>query len=343
MTGPAVCCALAESTAPAQSAAIDDQIVSVTDGPLSDALHLPLRQWYPKNNSPVGIVLAIHGLTLHGGLYDIVGKILAVDGFHCCAPDMRGFGRCYYDDQHKFCVGDDCKSKLDYEKSYSDIVELAKRLKQEHSDVPLFAMGESLGTTMCIRLAAEHPELVSGLILSGPTVEVHPLMFFHPKVMAAGSFGYFSRPRFQVNMDAFVNNLVSNDPDIVKELAADPLCRKGLTVKELLATRRIVNKTLHFARLIKPEEPVLIVQGSEDKCMVPAAVTKLTKSVRSSDQTLRWLHAHGHLLLETAYLRPATVNSLDAWLVQRKDGKIEYMVTTLDMLRRLGDKLNEDN
>jgi alpha-beta hydrolase superfamily lysophospholipase len=334
--------ALAESTPTSfQSVTIDEQIVSVVDGPLSDALHLPLRQFYPKNRAPVGIVLAVHGLTLHGGLYDVVGKVLAVDGFHFCAPDMRGFGRCYYDDKHKYCVGNDCKNEVDYEKTFDDLVELMKKLRQEHPGVPLFLMGESLGTAVCIRLAAEHPEMVSGLILSGPTVKVHPLMFLHPEVIAAGTVGYMTSPRFQVSMDAFVKNLISNDPDVVEEILADPLCRKSLTIKELLATKRIVNRTLHFARMIKPHESVLIVQGSEDKCLIPKAVTRLTRRVRSDDQTLRWLHAHGHLLLETAFLRPATVNSVYAWLVQQGEGKIEYCVTTLDMLRRLGNKLDD--
>jgi hypothetical protein len=48
--------------------------------------------------------------------------------------------------------------------------------------------------------------------------------------------------------------------------------------------------------------------------MVPVAVTKLSSNIHSADQTVRWLHAHGHILLETSYLRPATVDAIDLWI-----------------------------
>ncbi len=96
-------------------------------------------------------------------------------------------------------------------------------------------------------------------------------------------------------------------------MLSDPLCRKGLTIAELMKTGKFVKNTLKYARQLKTNEPVLVLQGSEDRCMVPHAVTDLSKNIQSADQTLRWLHAHGHLLLETQYLRPATVDSIDEW------------------------------
>lgn len=316
----------------------NDRIVYIEDGQLCKDFHLPTYEWLPKNREPIGALLAIHGLTLHGKQYEVVCKAFAASGFYTCAFDMRGFGRCYADKEHSFCIPGDCKKHVDYEKTYADVVKLATAVKQRYPDKPLYAMGESLGTSLCLKLAAKHPQLVDGLILSSPTVKINPLMFVHPKVIFACTFGYFMEPRFQANTDAFVKNLVSNDQDVVNEMVNDPLCRKGLEIKELLRTDRFVLKTLSYARKIKHNEPVLVIQGSEDKCMVPSAITKLARAIPSSDQTLRWLHAHGHILLETDYLRPATVDAITTWLYQHNAEHAQRAKKIEDDLAKLGAK-----
>ena len=134
-------------------------------------------------------------------------------------PELRGFGRYYADVDHKYCVGKDCKRKVNCAKSYADIVLVARELKAKYPNVPLYALGESLGTAYCVRLAADHPELVDGLILSGPTVKVNPLMFFHPATFAAGAWAVFIDPWFRMSMRPFVEHLVSNDPNVVARIA----------------------------------------------------------------------------------------------------------------------------
>lgn len=315
-----------------------DRITIVQDGPLSKQLHIPLYEWSPKNTEPDGMILAIHGLTLHGNRYEVLGKAFAAEGFYACAPDMRGFGRCYTDDKHVFAVDGESKQSIDYEKTYSDIVALAQAMKRAHPEVPLFAMGESLGTSMCIKLAAGHPELVDGLILSGPTVKVHPLMFLHPDNMLAASWALLIHPRFNMPTSGFVKNLVSNDSDIVHEMLNDPLCRKGLTIAELLKTKAFVKQTLSNASKIKAELPVLVIQGSEDKCMVPRAVTRLVGKIQSAGQTIRWLNAHGHLLLETSYLRPATLDAIDAWINDNSPAHTREMTAIKTEILQLGGK-----
>lgn len=319
-----------------------DRINCVQDGPLSKQLHLPLYEWIPRNVEPDGMVLAIHGLTLHGKRYEVLGRAFAAEGFYVCAPDMRGFGRCYTDEKGEFSVNGESKQRVDYDKSFQDIVALARAMKSAHPNIPLFVMGESLGTAVAIKLAADQPDLVSGLLLSGPTVQVNPLMFIHPENMLAASWALLIHPRFNMSTSSFVRNLVSNDPDIVQEMLNDPLCRKGLTVAELLRTKRFVRKTLANASKIRVGMPILLIQGSEDKCMVPHAVTRLMGNVRSSDQTARWLYAHGHLLLETAYLRPATLDSIDAWIRDQSPAHVQEMTAIKEEILQVGGKPTRD-
>lgn len=325
-------------SAVAQESNAADRITVVKDGPLSKQLHIPLYEWYPKNSEAVGMVLAIHGLTLHGNCYEVLGKAFAAEGFYACAPDMRGFGRCYTDDKHEFDVEGESKQKVDYEKTCQDIVALAQSMKRDHPDVPLFAMGESLGSSMCIKVAADHPELVDGLILSGPTVKVSSRMVLDPDSMKAAGWALLIHPRFNMSTKSFVKNLVSNDPDIVQEMLNDPLCRKGLTIAELLKTKNFVKQTLFNASKIKAELPVLVIQGSEDKCMVPRAVTRLVGKIHSSSQTIRWLSAHGHLLLETSYLRPATLDAIDNWITGNSPAHVKEMTAIKTEILQLGGK-----
>lgn len=316
----------------------NNSITYIQDGEFSKELHIPTYEWIPKDQPLNGCILAIHGLTLHGRLYEVLCKTFATTGFYTCAFDMPGFGRCFTDNKHEFSVNGDSKRKVNYGKAYEETVRLAQLIREKHPGLPLYLMGESLGTCMCIKVAGAHPELVDGLILSGPTVEVNPLMFIHPKVIEAGTYGYFQKPRFTVNTNAFVEYLVSDDEDVVAELLDDPLCRKGLSIPDLLKTRKFVAGTIPYARMIKRNEPVLVIQGSRDRCMVPRAIVKLSKNVQSSDQTLRWFSSYGHLLLETIYLRPAVVDAISDWLYDHCPSHAHEAVDMQQRIVKLGGK-----
>lgn len=319
----------------------NERMTYVEDGELSKQLHMPTYEWIPKGQKPHGMILLIHGLTLHGKRYDVLGKAFAAEGLYACSTDMHGFGRCYTDDKHVFDVGNVCKQKVNMEKSYEDLVVLARKMIEKYPGIPLFVVGESLGTSFCIKLAAEHPELVEGLLLSGPTVKVNPLMYMHPQNAFAALKALVISPTFNMSTTPFVKNLVSNDDDVIHELMEDPLCRKGLTIAELLQTQKFVSKTLKHASQIKEDQPILVLQGSKDKCMVPGAILKLSKNIRSSDQTIRWLYNHGHLLLETAYVRPATMDAIDIWVREHEpEGELQEKELGED-LAELGSKSHE--
>ncbi len=314
----------------------------VQDGEISKNVHLPTYEWVTKKIPPDGMVLAIHGLTLHGLRYDIVARAFAAENalgsYYVLAPDMRGFGRNRNSD-HTFCEGKDCKKKVNYEKSVGDLIAIAELMRKRYPDVPLYLMGESLGSSMCLAVAAKRPDLVDGLVMSAPAETVNPLMYKKPKVVAAGLFAFFIDPKFNVKLGTFINELVSNDPNIVREMLDDPLIPKKMTLAELIKTDRFIAHTNKYAKYVKTDLPVLILQGSEDKCVVPDSVAKLAERIPSADQTMRWLHAHGHLLLETAFLRPATVDAITDWFDSHKPAHKEELVKIRQDIRDLGGKM----
>jgi hypothetical protein len=44
------------------------------------------------------------------------------------------------------------------------------------------------------------------------------------------------------------------------------------------------------------------------------AVVQLLNNLKSKDQTVRWFKNRGHVLLETAYIRPDTLTIVTGWL-----------------------------
>lgn len=304
-----------ELTIPAAKDTLSPELASkfqyVEDGELSAQLKLPVYEWLPVS-SPRVVCLGIHGLTLHGRRYRVLARTLASEGVVFVASDMRGFGRCKFDDQHQFSTPGDDKTKINHEKSYQDIVKLAQLLKQKYPDIPLIALGESLGCTFCVRLTGEHPDLVTGMILSAPAVKVNPAMYLSPSDVAAGMRALVTK-HHELNLHHFITSLVSNKQAVIDEMLDDPLILKKVPLFDLLATDEFVDKTVKFGKKVPPHMSVLIIQGSSDRCVVPDMVTHLTSAMPSDDQTVRWLGSYGHLQLETSFLRAAVVDSVRDW------------------------------
>jgi alpha-beta hydrolase superfamily lysophospholipase len=283
------------------------------DGAFSKALNIPTYEWMPVNATPKTIVLGIHGLTLHGRRFRVLARTLAVNGSGFVSLDMRGFGRCYFGDKEKFSTADDDKTKVDHEKSYQDIVQLAKLIRETYPGVRLIALGESLGCTFCVRLAGEHPDLVDGIALSAPAVKVNHDMYAGDGQIRQGIKAVL-RPDHELNMSSFFTELVSERDNVKNEMTDDPLVRKKLKLGELLSTDEFVDKTARWGKLTGPGLAVLILQGSKDGCVSPKHVVDLMNNMCSADQTLDWRGNFGHLQLETCFMRAPTVEAVANWM-----------------------------
>ena len=62
--------------------------------------------------------------------------------------------------------------------------------------------------------------------------------------------------------------------------------------------------------------PVLVIQGKEDRILKASAVLKLLARTKCTDQTVCWFNDRGHVLLETAFLKPDTLKTVDSWLLE---------------------------
>ncbi|MBX9692236.1 MAG: lysophospholipase, partial [Cyanobacteria bacterium] len=211
------------------------------DGEFTAVSQLPTYEWMPTEHEPKAIVVGIHGLTLHGRRYRVLARMLAVNGIGFVAMDMRGFGRCRFDTDNKFSTPTDDKTKISYHNSYDEIVKIVTAVKQRYPGRRLIVMGESLGCTFAVRVAAEHQDLVDGIILSAPAVKLNPKMYVGGGNVAQGVKAIVS-PGHSVKLNSFIHNLVSDRTEVVNEMLDDPHILKSVPLLNLLATDEFVAK-----------------------------------------------------------------------------------------------------
>lgn len=280
-------------------------------------------QWSPSEKKPQAVVVALHGMILHGLSFESLAKHLAQRGIAVVAPDLRGYGR-WYQANHQ---GHNEMPVLAYDRSRQDIIELIHAVKAEYPDIPLYCLGESLGAGMALFAAAQEPSLVDGLILSSPAIKrrlnlVPQLM---PQIVG-DTAKLVANPNRQVDLVPYIKSFASDDPRTVADTVKDPLVRKKLTVWDLLRTANTIKPTLKYAEKISSNTPVLVIQGSNDKMLCSKSVVELLAHLNCADQTVKWFQI-GHLMLETAYIRPDIMLTVDRWLDDHIDASTESIRT----------------
>jgi alpha-beta hydrolase superfamily lysophospholipase len=302
-------------------------------GDLSTALYSTV--WQDLSVKPRAAVLAIHGLVLHGGVYDTMASNLARQGIVVVAPDLRGYGHWVSSkgQQEKLL------SPVDYVQSHADIVSLAKKIKADYPTIPLFGIGESLGADMVLHLAADCPQTLDGIILSAPAVEhrlfIADILREMPRIL--------SGPLKQIDLAPKIKKYFSDQSDITEATLNDPLVRKKMSAIELLRTSYQVSKCLKYAKNVSPDLPILVFQGTNDQMLKSEAVTKLLDATPSSDETLEWFPNRGHLLLETPFIAQSTMQKVSQWLdVHVNDGSKKEESTTQEVLGR-DDAIDSDS
>src|SRR5207237_2373312 len=76
------------------------------------------------------------------------------------AVDVRGFGTWMK------LAG---KKQLDFDACLTDVEKALKLLRTGYPKVPVYLLGESMGGAIALRVTADHPELVDGLISAVPS------------------------------------------------------------------------------------------------------------------------------------------------------------------------------
>lgn len=298
---------LIASLLPSQSVA---GVVREDEAKLAQQVGLPVYEWRSDSAAPRAVAILVHGMTMHGAIYDKLARHLVDQGFVVLAPDLHGYGR--WTDapaEKRHCK--ECGAQVCYQKSRRELIGLVDSVKETYPTLPLYMIGESLGGDMVLYCAGQRPRAIDGIVLSSPAIKrrfnMVPRVFWDAGLVSHNLFR-------QVNLVPYMKKFASEDPRIVDEAVHDPLVRKKLTTWELFKTVRTIRASLHYADHVPADMPVLVIQGDKDRMLKSNAVCDLLKHLNSKDRTVRWFKDRGHLLLETAYLQDETLVTVDGWL-----------------------------
>jgi alpha-beta hydrolase superfamily lysophospholipase len=257
------------------------------------------RAWRPAKK-PKAAVLISHGYAEHSGRYAHVAARLNAAGYSVYANDHRGHGkspgpRAYV------------KSKEVLVQDHLDMIAMMR--EKEGSEIPVFMVGHSLGSTIGVHFAAEYQDELKGLVLSGAGVRYSDIGPSQERQIALASK---LAPKRVMTAEWDASRL-SHDPEVVKAYQSDPMVFAGTASLGLL---RVIVQTIKTVKEkgAKLTLPILVQAGGEDRIVLGAR--ELFDSLASAkDKTLKLYDGFFHEVYnETADRRKVVLEDLVNWL-----------------------------
>jgi len=213
--------------------------------------------------TPRRVVLVAHGYGEHSGRYAHVLDRLAGDGAVVYAPDHLGHGR---SEGERVLVAD-------VEDVVEDLDQVRRTARNEHPDLPIVLLGHSMGGLVAARYAQRYPDVLAGLVLTGPVVGGSPGIF--------GLLEYDEIP--DVPIDPAV---LSRDPAVGADYESDELVWHGPfkrpTLEAFVAAVEAIAAGPGFAEL-----PVLWIHGEDDQLVPLDSTRPVMEKLAGSDVTTR--------------------------------------------------------
>lgn len=261
---------------------------------------LPCLTWVDPDKEPKAAVLCVHGLGLHNDSYEKFGTALSKLGYLVYAVDMPGFG------SFKQAEGRD---RVDFDYCLRGLKDTLHFVHKVNPGLPVFILGESMGGAIALRVTAEHPELVNGLISCVPSGD----RFNQGKESLRVGLKLLTAPDKEFNIGSSVIERATKDKDLRRTWAEDPLNRMNLTPRELLRFQSFMNDNHESARKIS-SAPVLFVQGCKDNLVHPEGTMELFDAVASKDKQIELIHDKEHLIFEEGQFDDQVMQIVDKWL-----------------------------
>jgi acylglycerol lipase len=265
-----------------------------------DGLPLYYQAWIPSGGRHRAVIVNLHGLGDHSGLYPNVGAYFPALGVAVYAFDMRGNGRS--PGQRAYLRG--------WHEYQGDLHAFLGRVREWEGAVPLFLLGNSLGGLVSLEYALEHPEGLTGVIAAAPPLGELGVPRF---LMALGRLLSRVAPRFSLEVGMDLSGL-ARDPSVVEAVLADPLFHRRGTAR--LSTEVTAAIARVQARATDLAVPLLILHGSADRMVPPEGSRRFFAKVRLPDREFReYPGAYHGLFADLGY--GEVLQDLERWIAAR--------------------------
>jgi alpha-beta hydrolase superfamily lysophospholipase len=215
-------------------------------------LKLYYQSWQPPGK-PRAILIIIHGLGGHSGLFGNIVEHFIPQGYAVYSFDLRGHGRSPLQRGH-------INSWAEYRE---DLRAFLAEVKEDNPDCPCFLFGHSLGAIIVFDYLLHYPEAVQGAIATAPAIGA---VGVSPFKLALGRLLSGIYPRFSLSTGIPLE-AGSRDTQVLLEYDCDPL-------RHTQGTARLATEFLHTIAWIHSQVgnwtvPLLILQGGADSISLP--------------------------------------------------------------------------
>lgn len=225
---------------------------------------LAVSDWQAED-APRALLLALHGYGDHAeSVFGEAAPYWAAQGIAVRAYDHRGFGR---NPSRGVWPGVDALIE--------DAADHAARLRAEHPDAPLFLIGESMGAGVALAAVGEGRIDADGLILLAPAIAGGDQVF--PVARAAVWTLAQALPDRRWTGEGFVSFQASDDVEMLRRLAADPLYLGAPNAREILGLIRVMDRAAAAAPAV--ETPTLVLFGARDELLREAPVRAVAETI----------------------------------------------------------------
>jgi alpha-beta hydrolase superfamily lysophospholipase len=262
-------------------------------------LSLFRQTWRPAGRAKA-VLLNVHGLGDHSGLYPTLVDHCVTRGITVHSHDLRGHGRS--PGQRAYVER--------WEEFREDLRRFVETVRSEEGELPLFLVGNSLGGLIVLDYALHHPEGLRGVIAVSP-----PLgrLAVPAPLLALGRILSRVWPRFSLRTGMDLSGL-ARDPVVRETVLADPLFHRvgtaRLSTEVVAAIARVQAAAPRFAM------PLLVLHGSEDRMVPPDGSRAFVPRVGHPDHELREYAGAYHVLFADLD-REQVLSDLERWIVAR--------------------------
>ncbi|HJO26917.1 MAG: lysophospholipase [Planctomycetes bacterium] len=258
-----------------------------------------LRHW-PLDVPRARLVL-VHGFGEHSGRYGHVAAALNAAGVAVSACDLRGHGE----------SGGTRVFIERFDDYLDDVDAVLAETRAKSSGEPLFLLGHSMGGQIAALHALRRKPDIAGLILSSPSMG----FAVHVPAWKAAAGRFFSRFVPKLTLPSGLDRgLLSHDPEVQRDLDADPLAELGATARwytECLAAQEAT-----FVSAPDLSVPLLSLVSGTDEITDAAATRRFHEAAGSRDKT--WIEYPGlYHEIFNEFEREKVLADLTDWLADQ--------------------------
>lgn len=273
-------------------------------------LELYCQSWHPQEQTQA-VVILVHGLGGHSGLFSNAVQYLVPQGYEVYAFDLRGHGRSPGQRGHINA----------WSEFREDLHEFLHYIETHRSGCPCILWGHSLGGTIALDYALRAQDSIQGLIVTAPALGRIKV----PRTkLAIGRLLSHVFPRFSLQL-GLQNNLGSRDPAVLSTYVDDPLRHAYGSAR--LATEFFATVNWIYKHAPDLQIPLLIMHGSDDQITLPEGSRTFFQQVIFEDKEHREYPGNYHdLYVDIDYHQ--VLSDLENWLERHLDGTAQCQPLT---------------